>query len=245
MKMNQSMKTTMSLAAAMGTLALATSANAALVYHDITLTNTTNLVAGSSGGGTKWELRGGNSNFFNDDATQSDTGTEDPIVMTITGLAFNATYTDVRIYNRADQGRGASYSYDGSSFTEYVGGTFTDTSNGGIGNDAAPIASALGPQPRTSRRTAWAISRLPSGDSRVLWFVQTLTASHSIPLPSQNPPPPPFSASVDSHSSSVAVNNGYGATGPPSPQVTRPRKTKHPSNPTSRHAGRGVFYLEC
>ena len=132
------MKTTMSLAAAMGTLALATSANAALVYHDITLTNTTNLVAGSTGGGSSWELRGGNSNFFNDNATQSDTGTEDPIVMTISGLASNATYTGVRIYNRADQGRGASYSYDGSSFTEYVGGTFTDTSNGGIGNDAAP-----------------------------------------------------------------------------------------------------------
>ena len=138
MKMNRQNRTKSALTFAAAALALATSANAALVYHDITLTNTTNLVAGSSGGGTKWELRPGNSNFFNDNATQSDAGTEDPIVMTITGLAFNATYTDVRIYNRADQGRGASYSYDGSSFTEYVGGTFTDTSNGGIGNDAAP-----------------------------------------------------------------------------------------------------------
>ena len=134
------LKKTTLLTAAIAGLALATSANAALIYHDITGSNTTNLdlSGGSNSGGSKWELRGGNSNFFNDDAAQSDDGTEDPIVMTITGLAANTTYTGVRIYSRADLGRGGSYSYDGTNFTDYVGGTFTDTSNGGIGNDATP-----------------------------------------------------------------------------------------------------------
>ena len=51
------------------------------------------------------------------------------------------------------------------------------------------------------------------------------------------------SASVDSPSSSVAVNNGYGATGPPSPQVTRPWKTNHPSKPIPRHAGVGFLRM--
>lgn len=122
-------------------------AQAALVYHDITTSNTVHddgsdtplFTGGTDSGDSRWELRDGNSNFFNDDAAQAFNTGEMTIVMTITGLTENATYTDVRIYARGDQSRGGSYSYDGSSFTDFLtaSGTGTDATNGGIGNDAA------------------------------------------------------------------------------------------------------------
>ena len=122
MKLNQKMKTTMSLAAAMGTLALATSANAAL-----TLITPTSVVASSTSGGND-AINTINSSGLNspfDETATHDTGSywqgnSPGVGTTITfnlGSEYDLAGTWIWNYNHSSSTRGMS------AFEIYVGGS--------------------------------------------------------------------------------------------------------------------------